>query len=135
MTTLAISAPQPNVGTITRAGLTRISSLLAGSMIWVKSTATKLVATPLAPQDATCWHGSRNTGASRIDVTPAHRARRVHSSSRWTDARPYLPRVTADVAVPRRSGQCPKGFRAAFPWPHRGLDVPGPWSRAHRDDA
>jgi hypothetical protein len=39
MTTLAISAPQPNVATITRAGLTRISSLLAGSMIWVKSNA------------------------------------------------------------------------------------------------
>src|SRR5215831_11815033 len=31
MTTLAISAPQPNVGTITCAGLTRISSLLIGS--------------------------------------------------------------------------------------------------------
>src|ERR1700757_3537162 len=45
MTTLAICAPQPDAGTITCAGLTRISSLLAGSMIWVKSTAAKLVAT------------------------------------------------------------------------------------------
>jgi hypothetical protein len=50
MTTLAIPAPQPNVGTITCAGLTRISSLLARSMIWVKSTAAKLVAAPLAAQ-------------------------------------------------------------------------------------
>src|SRR5215469_9520790 len=50
MTTLAISAPQPNVGTITSAGLMRISSLLAGSMIWVKSTAARLVAVPLAAQ-------------------------------------------------------------------------------------
>src|ERR1017187_7797640 len=50
MTTLAIPAPQPNVGTITCAGLTRISSLLIGSMIWVKSTAAKLVAAPLAAQ-------------------------------------------------------------------------------------
>jgi hypothetical protein len=50
MTTLAISAPQPNAATITSAGLTRISSLLAGSMIKVKSTAAKLVAAPLAAQ-------------------------------------------------------------------------------------
>jgi S-ribosylhomocysteine lyase LuxS involved in autoinducer biosynthesis len=50
MTTLAISAPQPNAGTMTCAGLTSISSLLAGSMFWVKSTAAKLVAAPLAAQ-------------------------------------------------------------------------------------
>jgi hypothetical protein len=50
MTTLAISAPQPNAGTTTCAGLTSISSLLTGSMIWVTSTAAKLVAAPLAAQ-------------------------------------------------------------------------------------
>jgi hypothetical protein len=58
MTTLAISAPQPNAGTITCAGLRRISSVLAGAMIWVKSTAAKLVAAPLAARaGADCWHG------------------------------------------------------------------------------
>jgi hypothetical protein len=59
MTTLAISAPQPNAGTITCAGLMRISSLLAGSMTWVKSTAAKLVAAPLAAQAGAdlLWHG------------------------------------------------------------------------------
>jgi hypothetical protein len=50
MTTLAISAPQPNAATITPAGLRRISSLLAGSMIKAKSTTAKLVAAPLAAQ-------------------------------------------------------------------------------------
>jgi hypothetical protein len=50
MTTLAISAPQPDAGTITSAGLMRISSVLAGSMIWVRSTAAKLAAAPLAAQ-------------------------------------------------------------------------------------
>jgi hypothetical protein len=59
MTTLAISAPQPDAATITCAGLTRISSSLAGSMTWVKSTAAKLVAAPLAAQAGAdlLWHG------------------------------------------------------------------------------
>jgi hypothetical protein len=59
MTTLAISAPHPDAATITFAGLTRISSLLAGSMIWVNSTAAKLVAAPLAAQASAglLWHG------------------------------------------------------------------------------
>jgi hypothetical protein len=52
MTTLAISAPQPDLGTITYADLTRISSSLAGSMIWVKSAAATLVAAPLAAHAA-----------------------------------------------------------------------------------
>jgi hypothetical protein len=50
MTTLAISAPQPDLGTITCADLTRISSSVIGSMIWVKSAAAKLVAVPPAAQ-------------------------------------------------------------------------------------
>jgi hypothetical protein len=59
MTTLAISAPQPNAATITCTDLTRISSLFAGSMTWVKSTAAKLVAAPLAAQAGAglLWHG------------------------------------------------------------------------------
>jgi hypothetical protein len=53
MTTLAISAPQPNIGTITCAGSTRIPSLPAGSMIRLKSTAPKLAAAPLPAQAGT----------------------------------------------------------------------------------
>jgi hypothetical protein len=63
MTTLAISAPQPDAGTITCAALTRISSVLAGAMIWVKSTAAKLVAAHWQLRRASaCWHGAPNPG-------------------------------------------------------------------------
>lgn len=66
MTTLAIPAPQPNVGTITCAGLTRISSLLAGSMIWDKSTA-KLVSAPPVVQAAAGL--SSQTGSPSLSAT------------------------------------------------------------------
>jgi hypothetical protein len=76
MTTLAISAPQPNVGTITCAGSTRISSFLAGSMIRVKSTAAKLVAASLAAQagaDLSSLTGSLFCRISRFAGRLTHR--------------------------------------------------------------
>src|SRR6266516_3868072 len=78
MTTLAIPAPQQNVGTINFAGQTRISSLLAGSMIWAKNTAAKLAAAPPAAQAGADLLArlAEFRGASRIGITPAHRARR-----------------------------------------------------------
>jgi hypothetical protein len=52
--------------------------LLAGSMIWVKNTAAKLAAAPLAAQAGADLLArlAEFRGASRIGVTPAHRARR-----------------------------------------------------------
>jgi hypothetical protein len=60
-----------------------ISTLLPGSMIWVKSTAAKLVAAPLAAQAGAGLLArlAESGAAARVEVTPAYRARRVRSSA------------------------------------------------------
>jgi len=73
-------------------------------------------------------YGSDNSRPLAIGSGDSRSCRRAECR---TVALPGGLRVTAGVAVPRRSGRCPKGSRAAFPEPHRDRDVRVPWSRAH----
>src|SRR5215470_11237637 len=76
MTTLAISAPQPNAGTITCPSLTRICSLLAGSMIPARgscpNTPGALVASSvlLTPISASGRAASRSAAGEQEFATP-----------------------------------------------------------------
>ena len=58
------------------------------------------------------------------------RAWREHPQLPRIGCGPTCPKhVRADVVVLRSSYRCLRGFRAAFPWPHRGRDGQVPWFR------